>query len=191
MYGVHDVDTSAIKMLKTVLSELRSGKGRATAGGGSIEVVVAGCKGPVRDILSKGGIINSVADDCGMSPGLSFSVCTTAVLPTVNPGGNYLKRLWLQGSVSSDTSTEAEWAEAMAHVEATGKNSLCHQFVLLKTAVRFAEWRVSTLGNTVVLPDGQRITIQPETFEKPGQGAAAGLRPDSTPEAIWQEWQRD
>ena len=188
MYGVHDVDTSAIKMLKTVLSELRLGKGRATAGGGSIEVVVAGCKGPVRDILSKGGIINSVADDGGMSPGLSFSVRTTDVLPTLFEG--YLKRL--QGSVSSDTSTEAEWAEAMAHVEATGKNSLCHQFVLLKTAVRFAEWRVSTLGNTVVLPDGQRITIQPETLEKPGQGAAAGLRPDgdSTPEAIWQEWLR-
>ena len=60
LYGVHDIDTSAIKMLKTVLADFKSGKGvRVMAGGGSIEVVVAGCKGPVRDILTKGGVIGT------------------------------------------------------------------------------------------------------------------------------------
>ena len=40
MYGVHDIDTSAIKMLKNVLADFKSGKGvRVMAGGGSIEVV--------------------------------------------------------------------------------------------------------------------------------------------------------
>jgi MFS superfamily sulfate permease-like transporter len=60
LYGVHDIDATAIKMFKSVVSELSSGKGGAAAGGGAMEVVMAGAKGPVRDMLRRGGLIKTV-----------------------------------------------------------------------------------------------------------------------------------
>jgi high affinity sulfate transporter 1 len=152
LYGVHDIDSSAIKMLKTVLADLRAGKGaRAIAGGGSIEVVVAGCKGPVRDILTRGGVISAEADD--------------------GDGGDNGDSIGGFGSQSNRSSlvmsptgsmTEEEWNEAMQEVESAGANSLCHQFVLLKTAVKYAEWRVMNITDRVVMPSGETIVTPRE-----------------------------
>ncbi len=135
LYGVHDIDSSAIKMLKAVLADLKAGKGaRTIAGGGSIEIVVAGCKGPVRDILAKGGIISADPDD---GDGFDRSRDSFGQRPT--------------------SDTPEAWHETMQRVEEAGAKSLCHQFVLLKTAVRYAEWRVQNITDKVVMPSGETM----------------------------------
>lgn len=137
LYGVHDIDSSAIKMLKTVLTDLKAGKGaRAHAGGGSIEVVVAGCKGPVRDILTKGGVISAEVDRGG---DFDLSASSLGLSPRPHPP------------------TSEAWHETMRRVEALRAKSLCHQFVLLKTAVRYAEWRVRNITDRVMLPSGDVV----------------------------------
>jgi hypothetical protein len=137
LYGVHDIDSSAIKMLKTVLTDLKAGKGaQAHAGGGSIEVVVAGCKGPVRDILTKGGVISVEVDRGG---DFDLSASSLGLSPRPHPP------------------TSEAWHETMRRVEALRAKSLCHQFVLLKTAVRYAEWRVRNITDRVVLPSGDVV----------------------------------
>ena len=50
----------------------------------------------------------------------------------------------------------------MQEVESAGANSLCHQFVLLKTAVKYAEWRVMNITDRVVMPSGETIVTPRE-----------------------------
>lgn len=119
LYGVHDIDASAMKMLQAIFTDLKKGKGKWAAGGGAIEVVVAGSKGPVRDMLTRGGVSGKAADS-----------------------GSGLSALARSSSMGPPASTE-EWSEAMQEVSATQGEMLCRQFVLLRTAVRYAVWKVS------------------------------------------------
>jgi hypothetical protein len=158
MYGVHDIDTSAIKMLKALLEDFGNGSGggggsAVTAGGGGfIEVVVAGCKGPVRDILAKGGIISS------SMPMMRESELGGRATPP-------------RASFSPRRGEAIRWDELMSQFGTS--DSLCQQFVLLKTAVQYAQWRVLS-GDRVQIPSGEIVTVPRDAGAKACAGGGGG-----------------
>ena len=120
-YGVHDIDASAIKMLKSLFTDLKAGKGKWVA---AIEVVVSGTKGNVRDMLVRGGVVAKV------SQAASFEA------------------LGRGSSAAASPRNQAEWAEAMhGAAEQHHSSELCRQFVQLRTAVRYAVWRAGQVQN--------------------------------------------
>ena len=121
-YGVHDIYASAIKMLKSLFTDLKAGKGKWVA---AIEVVVSGTKGNVRDMLVRGGVVAKVSQAASFEAALGRGP-----------------------SAAASPRNQAEWAEAMhGAAEQHHSSELCRQFVQLRTAVRYAVWRAGQVQN--------------------------------------------
>jgi hypothetical protein len=176
MYGVHDIDSTAFVMFKKLLLDFSEA---------DIEVVIAGCKGPVRDMLIKGAVISSaLLTSSGDRSNQQY--CPSPLQPAprkfeaLKPGAS-----WEMLSAGSSASvTDSSWEEAVMQV-AESDTSLCQQFVTLKTAVRFAQWRVRTLEDEEEargdVPMQQSMWAQVDQTDSPLTAAlSSALSPSTT-----------